>query len=144
MVYIDGPRYPLLWNTPAESQEELVQIMNSVKSLHGIEQDREIGILTSAASLWEKRSTIKATQKHSVPRRILTVEDMENRKPEASWESCESIPEYNHDSQRHQDGFPFMAGNRRSGSHISASVPVSLPGLLNEDEIQPDDPAENV
>ena len=135
-------RYPLLWNTPAESQDELVLIMNSVSTQHGIEQDREIHMLTSAESLWEQRSTSMANSQNSM-RYEGVDEDMDNRR-EATvfFESFDSMPDDNDGSQRHEDGSPLPAGKRNNDASAIPIMP--LPGLLNEDGTPSDDLAENV
>ena len=46
-VLCDGCiRYPLLWNRPAESQDEIIRLMELLETMHGIpHQDSQIGLL---------------------------------------------------------------------------------------------------
>ena len=42
-------RYPLLWNRPAESQDEIIRLMELLETMHGIpHQGTQIGLLQSS------------------------------------------------------------------------------------------------
>ena len=38
-------RYPLLWNCPAESQNELLELMDAIQHVHGIHQEDQTKLL---------------------------------------------------------------------------------------------------
>ncbi len=42
-------RYPLLWNRPAESQDELIVLMELLEQVHGIPQQDQIQLIIGNA-----------------------------------------------------------------------------------------------
>jgi len=49
VVFVRDIRYPLLWNRPAESQDELIMLMELLEQVHGIPQQDQIQLIVGNA-----------------------------------------------------------------------------------------------
>ena len=135
-------RYPLLWNMPAESQGELVLIMNALTSMHGVEQELEKSFFNNSSTMWDLREP-----SGSAPAVLSNCHGGAIELPHHGRvrDSVDSLS-----TNRKAIG----QGNRQSAVHFSAntainvdfSIPSSIPGGLqqHDDDLDDSDAAENV